>query len=552
VGAPLVRVARTGNRRPAVRARATEVKWGTGRTVEPARAMNLFDEPWVPVRWLPGRDGPDSVGLRELLGRCQDVEALDIPFAAAQSALLRVLYALTARVTGLDEDPCGGWTRRRERVLEEGALPKEGIEEYVSRWHRRFFLFDDATGRPWLQDARLADECTESSGVNKLVLTRPSGNNHSWFGHVRDSAPRPVPAGAAVLYLLMWHYYGAPGKCTARALDGERFSEAKRGPLAGSLSYHPEGDSLLITLLAGLVRPERQVRPAEDRCPWERDPTDPAGAPPVPLGPCGWWTDTSRHALLLQPDTHGEHVTDARITWAYRLPGVFDDPYLIWERRLGRQGEEVRSARRAKAGRALWRDLDGLLRHKPPEAEGEATTVKPPKVLETGAELTERLRVRALGFDQDKSKNIQFISALTPATVGHLTHRLVDAQVAVGRLRRLGERYGENLVVAVRKAWELYTGGDPKQAGRLVPQAEALYWPAAEREFWARFDLLDRTGQDPDGGLDIRGARDAFLKLAQHAYERATDPLTRTVRGNQAVLEAHGLLWMTRPKRKNK
>ncbi|MEV1010388.1 type I-E CRISPR-associated protein Cse1/CasA [Streptomyces sp. NPDC049881] len=522
--------------------------------------MNLFDEPWIPVRWLPGKEGPESLGLRELLERCQNIEALDIPLAAAQSALLRVLYALTARVTRLDEDPVGDWTRRRSDVLKAGALPRCGIKEYVSQQHDRFFLFDDVTGRPWLQDPRLAKECPSSSGVNKLVMTRPSGDNHAWFGRVRDSAASAPSAATAALYLLMWCYYGDLGRCTARTLHGESIASTSGGPLRCSLSYHPEGDSLLVTLLAGLVRPGREVRSQEDLCGWERDePTDPAGAPPVPLGPCGWWTDTSRHAVLLQPDARGERVTDARITWAYRLPGAHDDPYLIWERRLvKREGEwaEVRSARPAKSNRALWRDLDGLLRHQPPEAEGEATTVEPPKVFTTAVELTEQLRVRALGFDQHKGKtvNTQFVSGLTPATVGHLTGQLPDAQVAVGRLRRLGERYGENLTEAVRTAWQLYTKGDPKgkQVGRLVPQAEALYWPAAEREFWARFDLLDRTGEDPDGGLDVRAARDAFLRLALGAYARTTDPLTRTVRGNQAVLGARGLLWKTRPKRKKK
>ncbi|RFU85191.1 type I-E CRISPR-associated protein Cse1/CasA [Streptomyces triticagri] len=518
--------------------------------------MNLFDEPWIPVRWLHGQDGPDSVSLRDLLGRCQDIEALDIPLAAAHAALLRVLYALTARVSGLDEDPDGSWINWRASILKDRALPQERIEDYVSRWHARFFLFDGVAGRPWLQDPRLAHECTDSSGVNKLVMTRPSGNNHSWFGHARDSAPHWIAADTAVLYLLMWHYYGAPGRCTARTLDGERISDAKRSPLHGSLSYHPEGDSLLVTLLAGLVRPAIEVRPEEDLCPWEREePTDPAGAPPVPVGPCGWWTDTSRHALLLEPDAGGEHVTDARITWAYHLSGAFDDPYLIWERTLvKRQGEqeEVRFARPAKPNRALWRDLDGLLRHRPPEAEGEATTVDPPKVFETAVVLTDQLRVRALGFDQDRARNSQLVSGLTPASVGHLTDQLADAQVAVGRLRRLGERYGENLADAVRKAWALYTRGDPKEAGKLVPQAEALYWPAAEREFWARFDRLDRTGEDPDGGLDILGAREAFLRLARDAYDHTTRPLTRTVRGSQAVVEARGLLWKTRPKRKNK
>lgn len=521
--------------------------------METPRAMNLFDEQWIPVRWLRGEHGPDSVSLRELLERCQDIEALDIPLAAAQTALLRVLYALTARVTGLDEDPDGGWMNRRASVLKDRALPRCGIEDYVSRWHDRFFLFDDVTDRPWLQDPRLRDECTESAGVNKLVMTRPSGNNHAWFGRARDSAQYAPSATIAVLYLLMWHYFGSPGRCTARALHGERLADAKMGPLHGSLSYHPEGESLLVTLLAGLVRPEVEVRRGEDLCPWERDdPTDPAGAPPVPVGPCGWWTDTSRHAVLLESDARGERVTDAYITWAYHLQGARNDPYLIWERKLSgkNQREEKRTARRADAHRALWRDLDGLLRHRPPEAEGEETTLEPPKVFATAVELTHRIRVRALGFDQTKAKNVQLVSGLTPATVGHLTSP--DVQVAVGRLRRLGERYGENLSSAVRKAWALYTACDPKQGDRLVPKAETLYWPAAEREFWARFDQLDRTGEDPDGGLDIRAARDAFLRLARDAYARTTEPLTRTVRGNQAVMEAQGLLWKTRPKRKNK
>ncbi|WP_436979146.1 type I-E CRISPR-associated protein Cse1/CasA [Streptomyces sp. enrichment culture] len=528
--------------------------------MELPRAMNLLDEPWVPVRWLPGKDGPESVGLRDLLEHCQDIEALDIPLAAAQSALLRVLYALTARVTGLDEDPLGDWTCRRADILKDRALPRCGIEKYVSDRHSRFFLFDDVTGRPWLQDPRLDKECPSSSGVNKLVMTRPSGDNHAWFGRVRDSAANAPSAAAAVLYLLMWRYYGDLGRCTPRTLHGESIASTSGGPLRCSLSYHPEGDSLLVTLLAGLVRPGREVRRQEDVCAWERDePTDPAGAPPVPVGPCGWWTDTSRHAVLLQPDARGERVTDARITWAYRLPGARNDPYLIWERKLATKDQkrvEVRSARPAKANRALWRDLDGLLRHKPPEAEGEATTVEPPKVFTTAVELTEQLRVRALGFDQDTGKtiNTQFVSGLTPAAVGHLTDRVPELQVAVGRLRRLGERYGENLSEAVRKAWVLYTRGDPKnkRAGKLVPQAEALYWPAAEREFWARFDRLDRTGEDPDGGLDVRAARDSFLRLAMDAYDRTTDPLTRTVRGNQAALEARGLLWKTRPKRNKK
>ena len=61
------------------------------------------------------------------------------------------------------------------------------------------------------------------------------------------------------------------------------------GPLRSTLSYHPEGDTLLATLLAGLTPPPPGLSPDQDLCPWElpdlpdplasRFPTDIDGTP---------------------------------------------------------------------------------------------------------------------------------------------------------------------------------------------------------------------------------------------------------------------------------
>lgn len=254
----------------------------------PPRAYNLIDEPWIPVRWastaaLPafGRL-PDRLGLHDLLLRSTDIAGLAVAEAPAHSALLRILYALTARVTGLDEAGPGDWGERRMDVLEAEQLPQDAIEAYFTRFRDRFFLYDPVGQRPWMQDARLAVQCDagNTAGVNKLIVTRPSGNNHSWFRHDSNTAPDLPTSSEAALNLLVWHYYGPPGRCSSREVNGLKSASATAGPLRAALSYHPEGEALFETLLAGLVPAASTVRRQEDLCPWEWDALpDPDDAP---------------------------------------------------------------------------------------------------------------------------------------------------------------------------------------------------------------------------------------------------------------------------------
>ncbi|MFI9042035.1 type I-E CRISPR-associated protein Cse1/CasA [Streptomyces sp. NPDC053726] len=508
----------------------------------PARAYNLIDEPWIPVRWAPAAERsasgrlPDRVGLHDLFLRSTDIAGLAVAEAPAHSALLRILYALTARVTGLDEAGPGDWGERRVDVLEENQLPHDAIEAYFSRFRDRFFLYDPDGQRPWMQDSRLAVQCDagNTAGVNKLIVTRPSGNNHSWFRHDSDSAPDLPTASEAVLNLLVWHYYGPSGRCSSREVNGVKSASATAGPLRTALSYHPEGDSLFETLLAGLVPPDSTVRRQEDVCPWEWEALpDPDDAPLASAGPCSRLTARSQHALLLVPHGEsGELVRDAFITWAYRggrMPR--EDDYLIWQ--ISQQGN--RYPRPADSARALWRDLDALLLMHPP---GSASPEQP-RVFVSAQEVSEDLRVRALGFDQEgQAKDTQFVDAGTPAVLGFAERNDARSVPAVGRLRQLGEMYGRRLDRAVKRAWAAYVRDAKADGSAWAAEAAARYWPGAEAEFWDRFRQLDRTGAVDDGGFDPVRTRKAFLRLAQDAYDVVTGSVTRTQRGAKAVSEA--------------
>lgn len=507
-----------------------------------ARVYNLFDERWIPVRWTPAAlrcaPGvlPDRVGLRELLLRSADIAGLAIAEPPAHAALLRVLYALTARVTGLDEAGPGDWGDRRLDIRDAGALPEAGIQRYIDHFYGRFHLFDPQGGRPWMQDARLAEQCDagNTAGVNKLITTRPSGNNHAWFRHGSDTAPDLPSAADAVLHLLVWHFYGPSGRCSSREVNGVKSASMTAGPLRTALSYHPEGQTLFETLLAGLIPPASTVRRTEDRCPWEAEELpDPDAAPPVPAGPLARLTACSQHALLLVPDdSDGQRVRDAYITWAYRSGRIpRDDPFLIWQ--ISQQNN--RYPRPADSRRALWRDLDALLLKDP----GGTARPEPPRVFQYAAEVSEDLRVRALGFEQEgQAKDIQFVDASTPPVLGFTEDKAPRTAVPVARLRQLGEMYGRRLDRAIRRAWAGYTRDAKADPGAWAAEAAARYWPGAETEFWERFRCMDRTGAARDAGFDRGAARTAFLRLAVQAYEAVTATVTHTQHGAKAVSDA--------------
>ncbi|WP_257136966.1 type I-E CRISPR-associated protein Cse1/CasA [Streptomyces sp. gb14] len=509
-------------------------------------ASNLIEQPWIPIAWLEGKSGPPYLGLRSLFLRAGEIRTLLIPEAPAHSALLRLLYALTARITALDEAGPGSWGDRREEILEQGfpeqsiELPggrKAGITGYFDQWAHRFDLFD--RDRPWLQDPRLPDQCdrNQTAGIHKLVMSRSAGNNHSWFGHWSHAELVLPHLSQSAMSLLTWHYWGAPGALSRRAVDHVSHHYAKASPLRAALSYHPECDNLLLTLLAGLTPPDGDVSRQTDLCPWEReDLPDPLKPMPEPQGPCSRLTACSQHALYLVAAADGEHTTDAYITWAYDAGRIRpEDDYLIWD--IGKDGETF--PRLACSSRSLWRDIDALLL----KQLDDASPIQP-KVMDHAFDVSEYLRVRALGFEQDASQaaNHQYVDSTTPVLLSRVEEDVVSSDLPVRQLRELGELFGHRLEQAAKEAWLKYTDDKKNDPGAWLDSVAARYWPSAEDEFWSRFRQLTRSGGAVDSGFDFEAACRAFGRHALDAYEAVTDSVTRTPRGAKAVTSAKAII----------
>jgi CRISPR system Cascade subunit CasA len=470
------------------------IGWG-----ESMPSLDLLRQPWIPVRYARHISGPPSVGLADLFARAHEIADITVPVPPAMSALWRVLYLITARIAGLDDveavDGIAGWKRARNRAFAARRFDGDAIRGYFSRYDGRFDLFDPA--RPWLQDPRLAAECPKSTGINKLIVGRATGNNLVWLSHATDLAPQPVPTDEAAWYLLAWLYYGPSGKITARIVRGMTESNMTAGPLRSRISFHPLGPTLYQSLIAGLVYPGRYdartdglaLAGSDDLAPWEADGLpDPLGLPPAPHGLSGVLTGQFRHALLLTPSRDGSQVTDARITWAWRLTTPpAEDPYLIYDTAKNRPGTYARYAR---LERAVWRDLDALLL----EDTGES---KRPAVFTdlAGAprEILKVLRVRAIGFDQDgQTIDRQWFTATTPPVLAMADLDESSYGYDVKVAREAAERVGQNLQRALRQAWAAVSTGD----GPWEPRGMTRYWAGAETVFWQMVDSRDFSFPD--------------------------------------------------------
>ncbi|MEV7203465.1 type I-E CRISPR-associated protein Cse1/CasA [Streptomyces griseoluteus] len=490
-------------------------------------------EGWIPVLFTDGRQ--ENLGLREVMLRAHDIEDLALPLPPAASAALRLLTAITARVTTLDDPQmsAGEWSARRRNLLKEPAsFDAAAVHSYFDQYTWDAFH----PVRPFLQDPRLAVQCEERTGVNKLVFGRPEGNNLAWLSPHSDTDPQPVPTEHALWHLLIHHFYGAAGKWPVRTVNGQRISKAKAGPLRSTLSFHPLGRTLYEALLASLPKPAEDWPGAVDYCPWEEPHLpDPLATPPPVTWPGRLLTGRSRHAVLLIPAPDGRHVTDAYLTWATqeRLPAA--DPFLIHHIDTSKPITERHTPRRADADRALWRDLDALLL-----AGDQEPSVQRPEAFTTlndlPADLRAQLRVRVHGFDQDgKTENRTWYTALTPPIWPWTQEHDPRTSEWIAECRKEAEAIGALLEKVSKDAWRTLTS--PPTAGRAArapkrlpawtKHARATYWPRAETVFW---DLLPHPGRD---------ARAAFATEAVAVFRDVTRPaVAQHFRTARAVAQA--------------
>lgn len=467
--------------------------------------------------WLPVSQGEETkrVGLLDLFIKAHKFDDLVVPVPPAASGLWRILYAITARITGLDT--ARRWDDRQAEWLDRGAFDHDHVTAYFDRFPEAFDLFHP--NRPWLQNPALAAQCPKSSGINKLVFNRPAGNTQVWFGHYTDIDPVPLPAPEAAWYLIAQLYYGASGRCTTREVDGQKLANSNAGPLRAAMSYHPIGRNLFESLVLGLP-PAHTANDEEDLCPWERPPSpDPLVPHNLPTWPAGLLTGRFQHAVLLVPDSAGRTVTDAYVTWSTRQPSAqARDPYVVLKRSQQNTWYQLPAGGR----RALWRDVYALLQDTP-------GTKRPIIVGSAGEHDYVPQRIRAYGFDQDgQAKDRQWFTSMTPPILRWLDEYDADAAHGSRDLSEAAEQTARDLVYVLKRAWLEATESEPKGNGPWARPAENYYWPRAEELFWRH--LENRTWDT---------AVKAYRQLGHDAIRRATDGESHRPRVARAVDRAH-------------
>ncbi|AYN40147.1 type I-E CRISPR-associated protein Cse1/CasA [Streptomyces dangxiongensis] len=391
------------------------------------RAFNVAEQPCITAVFrrdadskelaslVPGAEpgGRREVGLRKVLAAAHLVADVEVTNPAVESMLRRLLTALAVRAGGLDVPDLDAWEDRFDALLVAGRFDADAVHAYFDKWRHRFDLYDGQW--PFLQDPRLATECSRQAPPGKLVMPRPSGSNQPWL----DRTPQqvPVPSGEALGWLLAWRGYGPSGTGAQRQHGGVNSKNMKAGPLRSLVSFHPLGESLFTSLVLSCPPPAGGEDPAQDLAPWEREePEDPLLPSPA-RGPVSLLIGRTAHHVLLSPDETGAEASGCWVAWGTRadLPPA-RDPFVIDRAK----GGPVRASWR----RSLLRDFDAFIHAKDPAAAGTKGQILP-AWLSVFADLPEEVldglgsvRVRALGCHQEKQeKDEHWYAVTTPASI---------------------------------------------------------------------------------------------------------------------------------------
>ncbi|MFG2378940.1 type I-E CRISPR-associated protein Cse1/CasA [Streptomyces sp. NPDC048504] len=475
---------------------------------------------------VPGAEpgGRQEVGLRTALLVAHLAADIEVANPAVESMLRRLLMALAVRSGGLDVPDLDAWEDQFDALLSAGRFDEGAVGSYFDTWQHRFDLYD--ARRPFLQDPRLAAECSRQAPAGKLVMPRPSGSNQPWV----DRTPQDVPvaSGEALGWLLAWRGYG-PSGTGAQRRHGEVDSRImKAAPLRSLVSFHPLGESLFTSLILGCPPPMGGGDPAQDLAPWERGELEDPLLPSPVRGPVSLLTGRSAHHVLLSPDETGAWMTDCWVAWGTRtdLPPA-RDPYVVDRAK----GGPVRASWR----RSLLRDFDAFIHAKNPAESGIKGQILPGWLsvfADLPADVLDGLgpvRVRALGCHQEKQeKDEHWYAVTTPASIaGFLSSRHPQRAARVADARKAAEAAATGLARALRAAWKQLAPGE--KSCSWADEAIAEFWDRAEPLFWT---AITRDGSDLP----------KFHRLALEIFDAITRPAATTPQGLHPVAWARATL----------
>jgi CRISPR system Cascade subunit CasA len=304
-----------------------------------APRFNLIDEPWIPVRYPDGRTA--KLGIRETLltadriAEIQDASPLIV--VALHRLLLAVLYPALQGPTDIQQ----------AKTLFREGLPGEKIDEYLTRWRDRFWLFDSSY--PFGQIPTFVPKTWRAWTV--LAAEHNADNAKVLFDHVDvNDAGAISPAQAARWLLATLTFSVSCGK--------SELSHTGTAPSATAVMAMPLGRSLEDTLLFSLV-PQNRAVIADDAPLWEREPESlealKAGIERPIMGFADRYTWRTR-SVRLRANEDLSVSTLAFASGVGHVPSQQTDPMLGY-----RIDEQKGLLPRMFSERGFWRDFDSLL-----------------------------------------------------------------------------------------------------------------------------------------------------------------------------------------------
>ncbi len=459
--------------------------------------FNLIDEPWIPVRWLDGRQS--ELGIRDALLQADQIAEIEDASPLVVAALHRFLLAVLHRAL---EGPTDG--QQAKQWFKQG-WPDGKIEAYLEKWRDRFWLFDQHY--PFGQIPTFEPRIWRSWTV--LAAEHNADNAKVLFDHIDVNRAGAITPAQATRWLLATQTFSV-------SCGKSELAHTGTAPSATAVMALPLGRNLFDTLSYSLVPQNRSVQ-AGDLPLWEREPESlealRSGCERAVSGVADRYTWRIR-SIRLKAETGS---TVCRLAFASGVGPQAEqqsDPMLSYrvDEKKGRLPVVFRQ-------RGFWRDFDSLL----PDASGCA-----PQVIEhainLGRSMSERFpsAVQVVGQSNDKAK-IEYWRLerfnLPPALAGNRMVRaeirtmLVDAETAQTALWLGSKSFARNLLSRGERE---PAGKDVSNFLKQMPVTDS-YWASLEARFHQI--LAEYTGErGPD---DIRLSWLRYVRSAMSSAWRA-------------------------------
>lgn len=359
--------------------------------------FNLLDEPWIRV--LVQETGEmEEVSLRTLFAHAHEYKRLAGEMETQNFALLRLLLAVLQTVFSrfdvdgepysvlfideryrpvneLNEDETEIYLEEMDAtwhaLWEREKLPAI-VEEYLEKWHDRFFLLDEKY--PFYQVTKeevAAEKLNKSkpttvSGKNLNRLISESNNKIALFSpkYEYNENKEKLSLSELARWLVMFQgYMGLYDKVT---FDREKYKPSK-GWLFDLGGIYLQGETLRESLLLNLflLHPEMQYQGAIQHPCWEETPKERLkkllSSDNAPRDLSSLYTNWSRAIYLAPQLKENESIAiDVVKLPKFENENAFLEPMTLWRWNREQKKQIVFTPKKHRENQALWRSF-GLL-----------------------------------------------------------------------------------------------------------------------------------------------------------------------------------------------